>query len=325
MPSRRALAASLLTLGLAANSLVFAQETYPNKPIRIVVGFAPGGATDVLARLLAQEISVTLGQAVYIENRAGANSLIATQLVANAAPDGYTFLFASQSHTVNPHLLSQPKYDPIKSFDPVMRVAVLPQIVVTAPSNPANTLEDLVAAAKGAPGKISYGSAGNGGAAHLAGATLAHRTRTDMVHVPFRGNAPALVDVMAGNVSFMFYAMAGIQDYIAQKKLKVLAVAAPTRLKEFPDVPTTKESGVAGLEAITTWLGVFAPAGTPQAAVSRINEAMQKALEKPAVEARFRSMGALVVGGSPGTFKSFLVEDNEVWQRVVSDAGLKKE
>src|SRR6185436_12755848 len=240
---------------------------------------AAGGPTDVIARVMAQDMSASLGQSVLVENRTGANAIIATDLVARAAPDGYTALFSSLSLLVNAILTPDKiKYDPFRDFAPVSNAAVLPLLIVTRPSTPVNSVRDLVALAKKRPGEVTYGSAGQGGSAHLAGALLETLGGVKMTHIPFRGNAPALVDVMSGQVTFMFYPMIGIADHVASGKLKVLAVGTTQRHPDYPQAPTVVEAGYPGLTDTAPWVGTIAPAATPAPVIQRLSEEMRKSL-----------------------------------------------
>jgi tripartite-type tricarboxylate transporter receptor subunit TctC len=298
--------------------------SYPTQPIKMLIGFAAGGPTDVIGRILAQHMTATLGQSVVVENRTGANSLIATREVAKAKPDGYTVLFASLSHNVNRLLLNEKaEYEPLGSFAPVSLVANLPLVVVTAYDSPYKTLQDLIAAAKSKPEAISYGSAGNGGSAHLAGALMATMTDSKMVHVPFRGNAPALTEVMAGRVSFMFYPMIGIAGQVADKRLRVLAVGSSKPMSDFPGVPTMDASGFPDFEQTAPWVGMLAPAGTPKAIVDQLNAALKKALAQPEIIKRMKDLGASPIGDTPDEFRAFLVKDSERWARVIKASGIK--
>ena len=298
--------------------------TYPTQPIKMLIGFAAGGPTDVIGRILAQHMTSTMGQSVVVENRTGANSLIATREVAKAKPDGYTVLFASLSHNVNRLLLNEKaEYEPLGSFAPVSLVANLPLVVVTAYDAPYKTLQDLIAAAKSKPEAVSYGSAGNGGSAHLAGALMATMTNTKMVHVPFRGNAPALTEVMAGRVSFMFYPMIGIAGHVADKRLRVLAVGSSKPMPDFPGVPTMDASGFPDFEQTAPWVGMLAPAGTPKAIVDQLNAALKKAFAQPEIIKRMKDLGASPIGDTPDEFRAFLVKDSERWARVIKASGIK--
>ena len=318
----------LATVALAA--VVFTgsaqAQSWPSKPIRIVIGFAAGGPTDVIGRLVAQDMTATLGQSVVVENKTGANSLIATETVARAAPDGYTLLFASLSHNVNAILLKEKaNYQPLRDFAPVNLTAVLPLLLVTQGASPFAALPDLLAAAKAKPEEVTYGSAGNGGSAHLAAALMETQSGAKMTHVPFRGNAPALAEVLAGRVSFMFYPMIGIADRVAQKQLKVLAAGTGKRHPDYPDVPTMAEMGFPGFEDTAPWVGLLAPAGTPEAVVARLGHAVNQSIARPETQERLKALGAITVGGAPGDFTDFLQKDWERWERVIKSAGVKAE
>jgi tripartite-type tricarboxylate transporter receptor subunit TctC len=315
---RRALVA---LLALCA-SLAFAQD-FPAKPLRLVIGYAAGGPTDVIGRLIAQDMAASLGQPVVVENKTGANGLIGTLEVKKAPGDGYTLLVTTLSHNVNAILLGDKKpYDPLKDFTPISLVAFLPMVMVTSADAPYKSVQDVIAAAKAKPGEISYASAGNGGSAHLAGALLATLTQTQMTHVPFRGNAPALTEVMAGRVSYMFYPMIGITEQIAQKRLKALALTTEKRHPDYPGVPTTAEAGLPGFEEYTQGLGVVGPAGITPLAVAKLNGAVRNSLAKPETERRLKQLGAIVHASSPEEFRSWLGQDAERWARVIKAAGV---
>ena len=299
---------------------------YPARPIRFVVGFAAGGPTDVIARLIGQDMSVSLGQPVVVENRTGANAQIATELVARATPDGHTVLVSSLSLLVNAILLEgKARYDPFKDFVPISNAVVLPMVVVTAPASKMNTLKELLAAAKAKPGVITYGTPGHGGSAHLAGALLENLSGTKMTNIPFRGNAPALTDVISGQVTFMFYPIIGIADYVTSKRLKVLAVGTAKRHSDFADVPTMSEAGFPGFEETAPWVGLLAPAGTPAAIVNRLSADMRKSIVRPETVTRLKALGAITVGNTPDEFLKFLKKDYERWARVIKAAGVKAE
>lgn len=315
-----ALCAGVLAWGTAA------AQQFPVKPVRIVVGFPAGGPTDVIARVVAQDMTASLGQSVIVENRTGANAIIATDYVARALPDGYTTLFSSLSLLVNAILSPDKiKYDPFKDYAPVSNAALLPMLIVTRPSTPVNSLGELVALAKRRPGEVTYASPGHGGSGHLAGATLETLAGVRMTHVSFRGNAPALVDVMSGQVTFMFYPMIGIADHVAAGKLKVLAVGTPKRHPDYPSVPTMAEAGMPALADTAPWVGLIAPAGTPAPVINRLSEDMRKSLARPETRERLRVLGAVIVGDTPAEFGAFLKKDYERWARVIKAAGVKVE
>ena len=318
---------ALLVAVVALAGAAASAQTYPTKPIKLLVGFAAGGPTDVIGRVVAQDMSASLGQNVLVENKAGANSLIATQEVKRAPPDGYTLMVTTLSHNVNAILLADKKpYDPIADFTPVSLVALLPLVMVTKPDSPFSSVQDVVKAAKAKPGDVSYGSAGNGGSAHLAAALLETLSGTQMTHVPFRGNAPALTEVMAGRVSFMFYPMIGIADQVEQKRLKALAVSTAQRHPDYPGVPTMAEAGFPGFEEYTQGLGIIAPAGTPAPVVKQLNEAVRASLARPETKDKLKALGAITEGGStPAEFQAWLKKDAERWERVIKAANVKAE
>jgi tripartite-type tricarboxylate transporter receptor subunit TctC len=319
-------ASAVFAFVLLAFSAAAAAQTYPARPVRILVGFAAGGPTDVIARIVAQDMSASLGQSFIVENRPGANAIIATEVVAHSAPDGYTTLFSSLSLLVNSILPgTQAKYDPFKDFAPVSNAAVLPMVIVTAAASPDNSMRDLLARAKAKPGEISYGTSGIGGSSHLAGAMLENFTGTKMINVPFKGNGPALAEVMAGRVSFMFYPIVGIADQVAAKKIKVLAVGTPQHHPDFPGVPTMAESGLPGFEETAPWVGMLAPAGTPAAVVNRLGEEMRKSIAKPETRERFKALGAVSVADTPAEFAAFLRSDYDRWARVIKVSGVRAE
>ena len=315
---------AVLAIGFAGST---AAQSFPNKPVKLVVGFSAGGPTDVIARIIAQDMTASFGQPVLVENKAGAASMIATQEVKRSAPDGYTLYMTTLTHSVNAILHADKKpYDPIADFTPVSLVCHLPLVMVAKGDSPFNTAADVVKAAKEKPGEISYASSGSGGSAHLAGALVEALTGTKMLHVPFKGNAPALTEVMAGRISFMFYPMVGIAEQVAQKRLKVLAVSTEKRHPDYPDVPTMSESGFPGFEEYTQGLGVVGPAGLPAPVVSRLNEAIRASLVKPETRDKLNKLGAITEGGStPAEFRSWLAKDLERWARVIKAAGVKAE
>ena len=301
-------------------------QTYPEKPVKLVVGYSAGGPTDVIARIVAQDMAASLRQSVIVENKTGANGLIGTMEVKRAAPDGYTLLVTTLSHNVNAILLADKRpYDPIADFAPVSLVSLLPLVLVTRGDSPLGSVSDLIGLAKARPDEVSYASAGNGGSAHLAGALLATLSNTKMAHVPFRGNAPALTEVMAGRVTFMFYPMIGIAEQVAQKRLKVLGVSTAARHPDYPGVPTMAEAGFPGFEEYTQGLGVVVPAGTPVAAIERLNAALRASLEKPETRERLKGLGAITQASSPAEFGAWLKKDAERWARVIQAAGVKAE
>ena len=314
-----------LATGLIVAAPAAAQD-YPNKPVRVLVGFAPGGPTDVIARIVAQDLTASLGQSFIVENRAGANSLIATDAVARAAPDGYTLIAATLAHNINPILMAdKAKYQPIKDFASISLAATVPMIAVTGYDSPMKSLQDVVAAAKAQPGAVTYGSAGHGGSAHLAAALLGNLTGTQMTHVPFKGNAPALTEVMAGRVTFMFYPMVGVADQVAQKRLRALAVTTPKRHPDFPTTPTMAELGYPGFEDYTPGIVFLAPAGTPQAIITRLSESIRASVARPETREKLRALGAVTAGLTPAETVTWMQMDYDRWARLIKAAGVKAE
>jgi len=299
-------------------------QAYPVRPVKFIIGFAAGGPTDVIARVIAADMTQSMGQSVIVENRPGANAIIATEAVAKAPPDGYTLLFSSLSLLVNHALVdSKVGYDPFKDFAPVSNAANLPMVVVANPQAPFSTMTDLVALAKAKPGELSYATSGHAGSTHLAGAMLENATGTKMINVPFKGNGPALAEVMAGRVSFMFYPAVGIAEQVSAGRLKVLAVGTPAAHPDFPNAPTLASAGLGDLEATAPWVGVLAPAGTPQAVIQRLADEMRKSLAKPETRERMRQLGAVIVGDTPAQFAAFLKKDYERWQQVIRASGVR--
>ena len=314
----------LFVLSLLFATTALAQE--PGRPVRFVVGFGAGGPTDVIARIVAQDLTAAMGQPFIVDNRPGANAIIATEFVARAAPDGHTMLFSSLSLLVNAILPGgNVKYDPFKDFAPISNAAVLPMVVVTSPQTGLNTMQDLIARAKAKPGDISYGTSGHAGSTHLAGAMLENFTGTKMINVPFKGNGPALAEVMAGRVTFMFYPAVGIADQVAQKRLKVLAVGTAQPWSDFPGVPTLEEMGLRGFDATAPWVGLLAPAGTPPAIVNRMSAEMRRSLARLETRERMKQLGAIIVADTPAEFASFLRKDYERWAQVIKTSGVKAE
>ena len=319
----RWVAAAMLCSPVAAIS---AGSAYPDKPIHLLVGFAAGGPTDVIARILAKDMSATLGQSIVVENKAGASSMIATREIKNAPADGYSLLFASLGLNVNPILLGDKAgYNPSTDFTPISNAAALPLVAVTAYDSPLKSMQDLITKAKSKPDAVTFASSGNGGSGHLAGELLATSAKAKMLHVPFKGNAPALMEVMSGRVDFMFYPVIGLADNVAAKRVKILAVGTAKRMALFPQAPTMAESGFPGFEETAPWVGLLAPAKTPVGAVNRLHAAMIKALAKPEVKAQLEKLGAVIIGDTPAQFSAYLSRDYKRWEEVIKAAQIKAE
>jgi tripartite-type tricarboxylate transporter receptor subunit TctC len=300
-------------------------SNYPNKPIRIIVTFAAGGPTDGIARTLAQDMSIALGQSVIVENRTGANGQIGTVAAARATPDGYTLIYNSLNHTINSLLMKNPGYDPIKDFVPITLAMFSSSVLVVGTAQPWQSLQDLVQAAKANPGGITFGSAGVGGSAHLTAELFRSQAGVNMTHIPFRGNGPALVDVIAGQVSFIFHPMGGLHEYVVGKRVRALGITTNQRHALYPDVPTMKELGFSGFEEAQSWSGMLAPAGVSPAIVDKLSAVIRKSMESGGLKKRAETYGQTLVGGTPEDFRRFLVADADRWRRVIRNAGIKAE
>ena len=312
-----------LLAGLAPEARAQA-DTYPSRVVRIVSPFPPAGAADLLSRALAEEIGPALGQNVIVENRAGAGGRVGTESVVRAPPDGYTLLMASQAtNAINPALYNL-TFDPAKDLVPVAPVASVAHVLVVNPSVPAKTLQELLALARAEPGKLTFGSAGIGGATHLAMELLKSIAKVDLVHVPYRGTAPATTDVLGGRLTMMFDTLPTALPHIQSGGVRVLAVSTPQRHPVLPDVPTGAEAGVPGYDAVG-WYGVFAPAGTPEPIVARLSSVIRAALEKPAFRARLAAQGVDPLPGDAAAFTAFVAKDRARWTEVIRAANIKVE
>jgi tripartite-type tricarboxylate transporter receptor subunit TctC len=297
-------------------------DTYPSRLIRIIVPTAPGGSTDLLGRMVANHISTKTGVQVVVENRAGAGGNIGMDAVAKAAPDGYTLGFANTGLTINPYLYKSMPFDARKDLAPVGPVGDAPQLLVINAELPAKTLQEFIALAKAAPGRFNYGSAGLGSTVHLAGDQFSRSAGLDMTHVPYRGSAPAVTDLVRGSLQMISISLGPVAGFVASDKLRVLAAASKKRVRFLPDVPTSAEAGLPGYE-MTTWFGLFAPAGTPQDIVDRLNGYLAEMLVEPATQKRLADNSIEALQMSAGEFARFLQEDSAKWERVVRDAGLQ--
>ncbi len=332
-PLRRLLARlSILTLALAAGvcsaqsgSAQSGALAYPAKPVRFVVGFTPGGPSDILARALGQKLGDLWSQQVVIENRPGAGGNIAAEIVAKSAPDGYTWLLGNNSIlATNASLYRTLAYDPVKDFAPVALVAVQPNILVVNPQVAAKSVMELIALARAKPGQLNYASSGSGAAAHLSGELFRAMTGVDIVHVPYKGAQPALTDVIAGQVQLMFATSASALPYIKAGRLRALAVTTARRSAAMPELPTISEAGVAGFEAIS-WHGVVVPAATPTPLVERLNHDIVNALRAPELRDRLAALGAEVITGTPREFADYIAREIPKWTKVVKDSGARAE
>ena len=297
-------------------------DTYPAKPVTIVVPFSPGGATDIMARTLAERMGKRLSQPVIVENKPGAGTMIASDHVAKAAPDGHTLLLAASSLGIAPSLYAKVNYDPVKDFTPVSQVASVVHVLVVHPSLPAKNVGELVTWLKANPSKANYGSVGAGTSTHLESELFNTMAGVKMQHVPYKGSAPALMDLVGGNLQVMFDAYASSGPFIKDGKVRLLAVTTAQRSRLLPDVPTVAESGLPGYEAMP-WLGFVAPAGTPAPVVNKLHAELMEVLKEPEVQDKFRSLGLDIIGNSPKEFGEFLKKDIVKWAKVVKDSGAK--
>jgi tripartite-type tricarboxylate transporter receptor subunit TctC len=308
---------------LAALPGVAMAQAYPAKPIRMIVTFAAGGGADFVGRAVAPRLGEALGQPVVVENRPGANGALGADAVAKAAPDGYTLLLgAAGTLVVAPHLGANMPFDPMKDLAPISLVAISPFVVTLNPTVQASSIRDLVALAKANPGKINFGSSGTGGSPQLAGELFKSMTGVNMVHVPYKGLAPALTDLMGGQIQAVFADVALVKGNIAAGKLKGLAVTSAARSAAMPDLPTVAESGVPGYAA-GTWYGILAPAGTPAEIVARIGAEARKVLAQPEVKAAFVAQGMDPVGDTPAQFAGYMRDESAKWGKVIREANIK--
>lgn len=314
------LASVALSSGLATTAAQ-AQAAFPGKPLSIIVPFAAGGATDILARIIGQALSMEIGQSVIIENRPGAGGNIGGQLAAKAAPDGHTlFMGAVGTHAINPSLYKKMPYDPIKDLAPLTRVANVPNLLVANPQQPFKTVPELIAYAKANPGKVNFGSSGNGTSIHLSGEMFSHMAKVDIVHVPYKGSAPAMNDLLGNQIAIMFDNMPSALQYVRAGKLNALAVTSAKRSPELPNVPTIAEAGVPGYEA-SSWFGLFVPVATPAPVQTRLHAALVKVLARPDVKKRMAEQGAEVVSEQPEQFAAFIQAESLKWGKVVRTSG----
>jgi tripartite-type tricarboxylate transporter receptor subunit TctC len=317
----RALAAFAIVLTCAGGALA---QGWPNRSIRMVVPYTPGGYTDLMARLVGQKISEALGQPIIFENKPGANAIIGTDVVAKAAPDGYTFGTVIAAHAVNASLNPRLPYDTMKDFTYVSLMSVAPLIMIAHPSLPANNLKELIALAKAKPGELNFASSGIGAAAHLTMEMFKSRAGISMQHIPYKGTAGALQDTVGGQINVMFDIIGPLMPQVRSGNVKALVVTAKERVPAAADVPTMAEQGVADFVS-GTWAGIIAPAGTPKEIVDRIAAEAKKALADPAMKDKLAEQGIVAMGGTPEEFRAFVAEEIPRWKKVITDAGIKME
>jgi tripartite-type tricarboxylate transporter receptor subunit TctC len=295
---------------------------YPNKPIRIIVGFTPGSATDITARIFAQRFSEAWGVAVGVENIPGAGGTVGVARVAKAQPDGYTLVYgANGAMTIAPNLQPKPPYDPTRDFAPISMTLTMPSIVAVNNDVPAKSLQELIALARAQPGKLSYSTAGAGTPQHVAGELLKILARVDITHVPYKGAAPAITDVIGGRVTIAFQNAGSVLTFVRDGKLRGLAVTSLKRSPNMPEFPTVAESGFPGFEAVS-WFALLAPAGTPATIVGKVRQEILKVLAQPDMRAKFAQMGLDTVGNAPNELAAIIKGDIEKWGKVIRDAGI---
>jgi tripartite-type tricarboxylate transporter receptor subunit TctC len=304
---------------------VHAQQKFPSRPIRVIVPLPPAGTTDIAARIVTQKLSEALGQPVIIDNRPGAGTTLGSALVARAAPDGHTLLFASISLATTVPLYRNLPYDPVKDFSPIAPIGQSLYVVAVHPSVPVKSVQELIALAKSKPGHVSYASAGTGTITHLTVELFISRVKIEMLHVPFKGGAPALSALVSGQVQAIFNPIAEILPQVrAGGKVRTLAVTSPKRAPDLPDVPTLDESGLPGF-AVTPWSGIYAPAGTPPGIVNRLNTEINRMMQQSETRERILSTGLVPVGGTPAELGNYLKSEIARWTKVVKEAGIKPE
>jgi tripartite-type tricarboxylate transporter receptor subunit TctC len=312
-------------IGLGPARQAGAQARYPERPVRLVVAFAPGGFTDIVARLVAAKLSETLGQQVIIDNKAGAGGIIGTEVAAKALPDGYTLLLGTIStHAMNPHLYAKLPYDPVKDFAPVARIANSPNILVVHPSVPAKSVAELIALAKAKPGDLKYGSGGNGTSSHLAGEMFKAMAGVDIQHIPYRSTSNAATALLADEISLMFDTLPSSLPHVRAGKLRALAVTVAERVPSVPELPTVAGSGLPGFE-MGVWVGLFAPAGTPQPVIARLDAEAKALLALPEIATRFDELGLTPFYAPPEGLAAYLREENDKWGRVIRGADIRIE
>jgi len=317
-----ALAAVAVFLPAAWSGGAFAQA-FPSKPVKLVIPFPPGGSLDAVGRAIADKLTQMWGQSVVVDNKPGAGGNIGADFVAKSAPDGYTVVMGALStHAVNPSLYPKMPYDAVKDFAPISLVAITPNVLVVNPSLPVNSVKDLIAYAKANPGKLSFGSGSNGSAGHLAGELFKVDTGTDMVHIPFKGGAPALQALLAGDTQLMFDNLANSMQQVKAGRLKALAVTTEKRSALVPDLPTMAESGVPGFD-ISTWFGIMAPAGTPPDVIAKWNTDLVKVLNSPDMRERMTAQGAEAAPDTPAEFSAFIARELAKYARIVKASGAK--
>jgi tripartite-type tricarboxylate transporter receptor subunit TctC len=317
---RQIVGAALIAAAVLASAAASAQ-TYPSKPVRMIVAFPPGGTIDALARILAQKLTEEWGQSVVVENRGGAAGNLGAAAAAQAAPDGYTIHLGAQSLATNVTIAPAPNFDPVRDFDPVIPVATAQDVLMVPPDSPAHTLQQLIAEAKARPGELNYASLGTGSSGHLATVLFTEVTGLKLQHVPYTTISQAVTDIIAGRISLWLATLGGHLGNIQAGKVRALAVSGATRAESLPEIPTFKESGVAFVEE-STWFGVFVPKGTPKAAIAKLNADVTKVIGEPEMKARGVQLGFRFIGGSPEKLAALLNSEIAKWAEVAKTAAL---
>ncbi|HEX2825889.1 MAG TPA: tripartite tricarboxylate transporter substrate binding protein [Burkholderiales bacterium] len=299
-------------------------QTYPTKPVRVIVPFAPGGGTDVTTRAVSQRLTERLGNTFVVDNRGGANGVIGVDLAVKSPADGYTLVAISNSHTVNVSIYKKLSYDLVRDLAPIAEFTTQPFALVVNPSLPAKSVKELIAYARANPGKLNYGSSGTGGISHLSGAMFGSIAGIELSHVPYKGGTPAMIDVISGQIQMLFSTLLQANPHIKSGKLRVLAVTTPKRNSLAPELPTMSEAGVPGYD-VSQWFGLTAPAKTPKAIVTKLNAEIVKILQEPEMKARIAADGAEPVGGTPEEFSAHIRRDIAKWAKVVKHIGLQAE
>lgn len=324
MKTRFALQLGAVAAALATTLPAWAQSesaaNYPSRPIRIIVPYTPGAINDVLARRIAQQLSEALKQSVVVENKPGGGTVIGTEYVARAEPDGYTLLQTAASHSINPSLVAKLPYDSIKSFSFISLVGTSPYVMTATPSLPANTVPELIALAKSQPGRISYASTGNGGSAHLMGELLKDMAQVDLMHIPYKGLAQGLNDVASGQVQLTFSTYTGAMAYLQPGRVKAIAVTGKQRMSVLPNVPTIAET-LPGYD-VSGWWGYVAPAGTPKPIVDKLNRELNKIVQSPEFKEHFKSQGVEMLGTTPEEFRTHVEREMETWRKLIKKANI---
>jgi tripartite-type tricarboxylate transporter receptor subunit TctC len=322
MNLRFALHVVLGLMVLSGTGVATAADTYPSRPIKIIVSYPAGGANDIIARTIGDELSKDLGQSVVIENKTGAAGTVGADAAAKSAPDGYTLFMAAGAHALAPSLRKNLTYDIVKDFHPISLAALGTYMLVVHPSVKATTVQELIALAKANPGKLNYGSSGVGAPPHLAGVMFQKMTGTKLTHIPYRGDTPVITDILAGQIQLTFISPGPVLPHVRAGKLRALAITSPKRSSVLPDVPTLDEAGLKGY-ALGTWWGLLAPAGTPTSIIDRLAKAMAKATSNPAVKSRFAKLAYEAYGNSPAEFAAFIKKEVARYAEIAKAAGVE--